>query len=284
MTNSKTLFGELVASVTVQITDAEIKSIIYRLLEKELAISRADIAAEKAVSLDDDRRQQLHRMIKRVNAEEPVQYILGESEFYGRTFKVNRHVLIPRPETEELVRTALQLARHLASPQIVDIGTGSGCIATTLSLERRDARVAGTDVSTEALAVAIENAAMLKASVTFTLTDILTNEFPFREVDMIISNPPYVTPGEAVAMYKNVLDYEPHLALFTPSEDPLAFYRAILRHAQHAARPGGTVIVEINEQYGREVADLFRAHRFTGLEILTDIFGKNRIVHGVLSV
>lgn len=284
MTNSKTLFGELVALVTVQTTDAETESIIYRLLEKVLAISRADIAAEKSVLLDDERRQQLHRMIRRVNAEEPVQYILGESEFYGRTFKVNRHVLIPRPETEELVRAALQIIGPLTSPQIVDIGTGSGCIATTLSLERPDARVTGTDISTKALSVAMENASALKASVTFTLTDILTDAFPFNEMDMIISNPPYITPREAVAMSKNVLEYEPHLALFVPSEDPLVFYRAILNHAQHALRPGGTVIVEINEQYGHDVADLYRARGFTGVEVLTDIFGKNRIVHGVLSV
>lgn len=284
MTNSKTLFGELVASVTVQIADAEIKAIIYLLLEKVLAISRADIAAEKAVLLDNDRRQQLHRMIKQVNAEEPVQYILEESEFYGRTFRVNRHVLIPRPETEELVRIALQSIGDMASPQIVDIGTGSGCIATTLALERRDARVTGTDVSVEALSVAKENAAALMASVTFTLTDILTNEFPFREVDMIVSNPPYVTHPEAVAMNRNVLDYEPHLALFAPPEDPLAFYKAILRHAQHAVRPGGIVIVEINEQYGNDVAGLFRVHRFAGVEILTDSYGKNRIVQGVLLI
>lgn len=284
MTNSKTLFRELVASVTAEIPGAEIKGIIYRLLEKVLGISRADIAAEKALSLADDQRQQLHRMVHRVNAEEPVQYILGESEFYGRTFKVNPHVLIPRPETEELVRAALVLLRDIDSPQIVDIGTGSGCIATTLSLERRDASVAGTDISSAALSVAMENAAMLKAGVTFTLTDILANEFPFREVDMIISNPPYIAPHEAVAMSRNVLDYEPHLALFAPSEDPLAFYRAILRHARHAARPGGVVIVEVNEQHSHDVSDLFRAHDFTGTEVLTDIFGKNRIVHGVLSV
>lgn len=283
MTNSKTLFGELVASVNVQIDNAEIRSIVYLLLEK-VGISRADIAAEKEVLLTDNQLMQLRRWIKRVNAEEPVQYILGETEFYGRRFKVNRDVLIPRPETEELVRAALHLVRHLDSPQVVDIGTGSGCIATTLSLERRDARVTGTDISAGALAVAMENAETLKASVTFTLTDILANEFPFTELDMIISNPPYVTPPEAAAMSKSVVDYEPHLALFTPSEDPLAFYRAILLHARHSARPGGMVIVEVNEQHAQDIADLFRANDLTGVEVLTDIFGKDRIVHGVLSV
>jgi|SRR5690606_20677799 len=283
MTNSKTLFGELVASVNVQIDNAEIRSIVYLLLEK-VGISHADIAAEKEVQLTDNQLMQLRRWIKRVNAEEPVQYILGETEFYGRRFKVNRDVLIPRPETEELVRAALHLVRHLDSPQVVDIGTGSGCIATTLSLERRDARVTGTDISAEALAVAMENAETLKASVTFTLTDILANEFPFTELDMIISNPPYITPPEAAAMSKGVVDYEPHLALFTPSEDPLAFYRAILSHARHSARPGGMVIVEVNEQHAQDIADLFRANDLTGVEVLTDIFGKDRIVHGVLSV
>lgn len=283
MTNSKTLFGELVASVNVQIDNAEIRSIVYLLLEK-VGISRADIGAENEVLLTDNHLMQLRRWIKRVNAEEPVQYILGETEFYGRRFKVNRDVLIPRPETEELVRAALHLVRHLDSPQVVDIGTGSGCIATTLSLERRDARVTGTDISAEALAVAMENAETLKASVTFTLTDILANEFPFTELDMIISNPPYITPPEAAAMSKGVVDYEPHLALFTPSEDPLAFYRAILSHARHSARPGGMVIVEVNEQHAQDIADLFRANDLTGVEVLTDIFGKDRIVHGVLSV
>src|SRR5690606_22634416 len=120
-------------------------------------------------------------------------------------------------------------------------------------------------------------------NVTYTLTDILTNAFPFKEMDMIISNPPYITPREAVAMSKNVLEYEPHLALFVPSEDPLAFYRAILNHAQHALKPGGTVIVEIDEQYGHDVADHYMPLGFTGVEVLTDIFGKNRMMHRVLS-
>lgn len=283
MTNSKTLFRELVASVTIQTSNAEKESIVYRLMENLWALSRADIAAEKTVAPDYFRRQQLHAMIRRINAEEPVQYVLGESEFYGRRFKVDPHVLIPRPETEELVRAVLNWMEGLASPRVVDVGTGSGCIAVTLSLERRDARISATDVSAQALSVAKENAASLGASVAFVLSDILATSFPFNDVDMIVSNPPYVTPQETAAMDRNVLDYEPHLALFTPPGDPMVFYRSILGHATQALRPGGHVAVEINEQYGHEIANLFRNHRYRGVEILRDSSGKNRVVHGILS-
>lgn len=281
MTNSKTLFRELIASVTLQTTDAEKKSIIYHVLEKVLNVSRTDIAAEQPVELNDDQGRQLYDMVDRVNAGEPVQYILGESEFYGRPFRVNRHVLIPRPETEELVRVALQLIKGVDSPRIVDIGTGSACIASTLSLERQDASVFATDVSLQALSVARENAASLSAAVTFVHSDILTEEIPFGDLDMIVSNPPYVTVAEMPALNRNVLDYEPHQALFAPPGDPLAFYRAIARRSRLALKPEGNVILEINEQHGDAVAALFGGHHFKNIGIIKDSSGKNRIVHGI---
>ncbi len=283
MTNSKTLFRELVASVTLHTTGAEKESIVYRLLENLLAVTRADVAAEKTIAPDRLQEQQLKAMLQRINAEEPVQYVLGESDFYGRTFKVNRHVLIPRPETEELVRAVIQWMDGLPSPYIVDVGTGSGCIAITLSLERPDARVSAIDVSTDALSLAAKNAAALGGNVSFALSDVLTHEFPFEGLDIIVSNPPYITPREANAMARNVLDHEPHIALFTPAGDALVFYRAIAGHAVRTLKQGGRVAVEINEQYGNEVANLFRDHGFAGVEIVRDSSGKNRIVHGIFS-
>lgn len=283
MTNSKTLFRELVASVTLHTTAAEKESIVYRLLENRLAVTRADVAAEKTIACDRLQRQHLEAMLQRINAEEPVQYVLGESDFYGRTFKVNPQVLIPRPETEELVRAVIQRTGGLPSPSIVDVGTGSGCIAVTLSLERPDARVSATDISTDALSLAAENAAALGANVSFIVSDVLAHEFPFEDLDVIVSNPPYITPQEAIAMARNVLDHEPHVALFTPADDALVFYRAIAGHAVRALKQGGHVAVEINEQSGHEVAGLFRDHGFRNVEIVRDSSGKNRIVHGIFS-
>lgn len=281
MTNSKTLFRELVALLTIQDSEAEKRGIVHYMLDKVLKISRTDITGEKMIPLSEEQRSDLLRMIDRINDDEPLQYILGESEFYGRPFKVNRHVLIPRPETEEVVTTALALLEHRRSPRITDIGTGSGCIAITLSLQRPDAMVVATDVSAEALQVARENATALDARVTFIESDILASGIPGAPADMIVSNPPYITPEETASMRSNVVEFEPHMALFVPPGKPLLFYDAILRKAQHALGPEGIVIVEINERHGDEVAALFRDHGFVNVTIAQDTSGKNRIVYGM---
>jgi release factor glutamine methyltransferase len=283
MMNSKTLFRELRSNLTLKASDIEKNSILFQLLEQILGVTRADIIVEKGVTLDQGMMLQLNGLMERINHEEPIQYVLGECEFYGRIFKVNKDVLIPRPETEELIRTALPLLSGSRLNRILDIGTGSGCIATTLSLEIKMADVYASDISLAALTLARENAQRLGASVTFARADILLGELPCHDLDMIVSNPPYVTTKDKISMSKNVLGYEPSEALFVPEDDPLLFYSAILSRAVDVLNMGGTVVVEINEQFGVQVADLFTAHNFKGVQIIADINGKDRIVCGISS-
>lgn len=281
--NSKTLFLDLMRRVSVSETDEEKKAIMYRILDKVAGITPTDIAAEKSFSVAPSLLAQLHRAIDRISTGEPLQYVLGECDFYGRTFKVNGDVLIPRPETEDLTRTALGLLQGIRSPRLMDVGCGSGCIAITMALERPDATVHATDVSLRALEVARENANTLFAKVDFHRSNVLTEAMPVSNLDMIVSNPPYITPGEATEMSATVLEHEPHLALFTESSDPLQYYRPILSHSRNALVRGGRVVVEINERYGDAVANLFREFRFTGVSILNDSSGKQRIVHGTFN-
>jgi release factor glutamine methyltransferase len=281
--NSKTLFMDLMQRVSLSETDDEKKAILYRLLDRIAGITATDIAAEKSVTITPSHLVSLQKALDRVNAGEPLQYVLGECEFYGRTFKVNSNVLIPRPETEDLTRTALALLQEVPSPRLMDVGCGSGCIAITIALERPDADVCATDVSLRALEVARENANILSAKVDFHRSNILTEPMPVSGLDMIVSNPPYITPGEAKEMSATVLEHEPHLALFTDSSDPLQYYRPILSHARSALKPGGRVAVEINVRHGDAVANLFRAYRFTDVTIVNDTSGKTRIVHGIFN-
>lgn len=283
MTNSKTLFLDLISRVRLPETDDEKKAILYRILEKVAGITPTDIAAEKKVSLSPALLDQLHQVLERVNSAEPLQYVMGECDFYGRTFKVNRDVLIPRPETEDLTRAALGLLQKVSTPRLMDVGCGSGCIAITMALERPDADVYATDISLRALEVARENAELLRAPVDFQRSNIMSELMPVSDLDLIVSNPPYITPDEAPEMSATVLEYEPHLALFTDSSDPLQYYRPILSHSRDALSRGGSVIVEINERFGDAVANLFHEFRFSDVTVVKDSSGKQRIVHGLFS-
>ena len=211
-------------------------------------------------------------------------YILGESYFYGRCFNVNPAVLIPRPETEELVRLVINFVRksNKNNCRVLDIGTGSGCIAITLALELNDAEVFGTDISAESLITASANAQKLNASVKYLNHDILNSKLPFS-IDIIASNPPYIGWDEFNTMSKNVVEHEPKLALFVDADDPLLFYKAIVARAQESLTPGGLLAVEINERFGKEIQRLFVANELDEVEIMQDAFGKDRIVKGVLS-
>ena len=226
----------------------------------------------------------MNEIAERINNHEPVQYILGECFFYGRIFKVNPSVLIPRPETEELVRCVIDFARRRekANCGVLDIGTGSGCIATTLALELRGAKVFATDVSERALELASANAAMLGANVQFLQHNVLREALAFS-VDIVVSNPPYIAWNERSAMARNVTDYEPELALFVDSNDPLLFYKAIVNRAKESLSLNGLLAVEINERFGEDVRKLFAENDLREVEILQDALGKDRIVKGVLS-
>jgi release factor glutamine methyltransferase len=284
MKNSKVLFQDFISTLTIQETPEEIKSIAYLVFERLFGLTITDVLAEKLVRFSSGTTSRLNEIAKRINAHEPVQYILGECFFYGRIFKLTPSVLIPRPETEELVRLVIDFvhSRKKADVRILDIGTGSGCIAATLALELPEAKVFATDVSAAALQTASANAQVLSADVQFLQHDILSEALPFS-IDIIVSNPPYITWSERDTIAKNVTDYEPELALFVDSKDPLLFYKAIVTAAKKSLTTDGLLAVEINERFGAEMHQLFQNSGLDQVEVLQDILGKDRIVKGVLS-
>ncbi|MBL7832915.1 MAG: peptide chain release factor N(5)-glutamine methyltransferase [Cyclobacteriaceae bacterium] len=280
MINSKDLFRDLRKRITLVQEASETESILHRVLEEVSGITRSDIISQKAVSLTAQEISALDSIIDRINTSEPVQYILGKADFFGREFLVNTSVLIPRPETELLVEEVLTHASN-TSGKILDIGTGSGCIAVTLSRELPKADVYAFDISEEALQTARSNAARLNANVTFQQVDILKDEITLRDLDCIVSNPPYVAVSERDSMHDNVLNYEPHLALFVPDNDPLIFYKIIATKGKEALKSGGRLVVEINERFGKEVCAVFAGAGFSDVRIIKDLQNKNRIVSAV---
>jgi len=278
MTNSKELFNDLAGRITLKEDKSEIRSIVYLLFEKKLRLTKTEILAGKEIPSVE--KSAFDIIITKINEHTPVQYILGEAEFYGRTFKVNSSVLIPRPETELLVSEIISESRKTGSNaiRILDIGTGSGCIAITLALEIPRAIVHATDISKEALITAMQNAGSIDGSVHFHEHDILNEEIQSGPFDLVVSNPPYISEKEKTQMRQNVLMYEPHLALFAPVNDPLAFYKAIASKSKTVLSTGGSVWVEINEQFGNEVADIFKEQGYHSIRIINDLDNKQRIV------
>lgn len=211
----------------------------------------------------------------------PLQYVTGETIFHDCIIKVNRSVLVPRPETEELVELVVNENRGF-SGSIIDIGTGSGCIAIALAVNFTAAMVRGIDISGNAIRTAITNAEINNATVSFMKADIFRiDPSEIGHADIIVSNPPYVRNSEKKYMKKNVLDFEPHKALFVPHNEPLKFYRAILQLAGHILNKGGSVYFEINEAMGKPILDLFDSFRYSSVKIVKDINGRDRIAKGV---
>ena len=277
--DSRQLLQRLLQRLTLVEALEEKEAILFWVLEHELNLSKTDILLGKKVVANDE---SLDKIIRRLNDYEPVQYILGEAWFYGRKFTVNPCVLIPRPETEFLVKAIIDGIREKQSSTILDIGTGSGCIAITLSLELPNATVIATDISTDALSVAQRNAYLLNAPVQLHSHDILSESLNFGSLDAVVSNPPYVLYEEKSLMKKNVSNFEPHLALFVPDSNPLLFYHAIAEKAKRALKPGGLLITEINEQLGNQAASLFQTNGFGEVKIMKDLNSKDRFVCGVL--
>jgi release factor glutamine methyltransferase len=266
---------------------------LYSVYEKSEAEGITDIVFEELLmmkrhhihilekELGEVEINQFNAILSRLLTYEPVQYVLGISDFYGLRFRVNRHVLIPRRETEELVDLVVKEVRALGikTLSILDIGTGSGCIPVALKKNLPFADVSAMDVSQDALEVARENAFLNKTDVLFVQDSILTpSSFTDAEYDIIISNPPYIALPEKESMHKNVLDYEPHLALFVEDTDPLLFYRAIAVFAKRHLKETGKLYVEINEAYGPEVKQLFEETGFRDARLIKDMQGKNRMV------
>lgn len=282
MINSKALFHDFVSRLTLKDDPEELRSMAYLVFENLFGFSKTDILSSRELLLTNEQSSSLESVIQRLNKNEPVQYILDEADFYGRTFKLNSSVLIPRPETEELVRLVVSAHKAKRNLSILDIGTGSGCIAITLALELHESNVIAYDVRDEALTVARKNAQDLKANVSFKKHDILLEELPSNAFDCIVSNPPYITKRESENMQNNVLLYEPSVALFVENNDPLLFYNAIAAKAANALKVNGSLYFEINASFGKEVAALLSTSGFTDVSVIKDLSGKDRIVKGIL--
>ncbi|WP_026753367.1 peptide chain release factor N(5)-glutamine methyltransferase [Sediminibacter sp. Hel_I_10] len=256
-----------------------------------LDMARIALVLEPDLRITEEDAKPLLKVLSDLNSQKPIQYSIGVTEFFGLPFQVNSHTLIPRPETEELVALALEDLKTISSVldapiQILDIGTGSGCIAIAIAKHFENAKVSAVDISEEALKVAGQNALVNDVNVDFSKLDILSfkegGALKFDGFDLIISNPPYVREQEKSQMQANVLDNEPHLALFVKDESPLVFYQTICEFAQNYLKPGGRLYFEINEYLGKEMVQLLNDHNFTEIELNTDIFGKDRMIKGVL--
>ncbi len=256
----------------------EIQSFFNILSEKYLNLSRIEIALNRDRRLTETEAEKFQKAILRLQNHEPVQFIIDETEFYGLPFKVNKHTLIPRPETEELVEWILSGFPPSGARGILDIGTGSGCIAISLAKNLPNAKISALDISEEALKIAEANAKLNKVEVNFFQKDILAAETLPKKYDVIVSNPPYVRELEKKQMQQNVLKYEPHSALYVKDEDPLLFYRAISRLAKNHLNPGGKLFFEINEYLAYEMTELLKAEGFKNIEIKKDIYGKDRML------
>ena len=346
-------YNQLWKRLTVIYNEREAQAIVRTVLDALFGMSLTDICLGKVTQLSADDTTRLEKIMQRLEKSEPVQYVLGSEWFAGRLFDVAPGVLIPRPETEDLVKWACDEAKEkekednskeergkeekevskkreaqkkeeqpLSSPlkeekeglrkgedaskkeeqllssllksnkevpekgeetphpSILDIGTGSGCIAITVALALPQARVTAWDISTDALAIAAGNAHKLGASVRFEHQDALSAPDDEERWDVIVSNPPYICDRERADMSDNVLSYEPELALFVPDNDPLLFYRAIARYASKALKPGGRLLFETNTAYAHEVAQAIVDEGFTAIEVRNDCFGKPRMVKG----
>ncbi len=256
----------------------EIQS-IFSLIAEDLDFSPTRLILHKDDELSDTQKKFFEQCLHRLATAEPVQYIRGKADFYDLQFLVNPSVLIPRQETEELVNAILQENKNNEA-KIIDLGTGSGCIAITLAKHLPNAKVSAVDVSEQALQTAKSNALQNEASVIFYLGDMQDDNFmsQFPKFDIIVSNPPYVCQAEKNEMRQNVLQYEPHLALFVEDTDPLQFYRAIARFATEHLAENGTIYCEINETLGEATRQLFESFGFSKCEVRKDLFGKDRIV------
>jgi len=261
----------------------EAKAIIRWLLDVRFGLSMADILCGKIKELSADEQRELEKIMQRLESGEPVQYIVGTADFCGRQFHVEPGVLIPRPETEELCRWVVEEAGYSC---ILDIGTGSGCIAITLALEMPEAKVTAWDISDEALRIASKNARHLNTTVTFEQHDILDSSFFTLHSsllcwDLIVSNPPYIQPEERDEMAKNVLDYEPQQALFAPKEQPIIFYQRIGDYAWQSLKPGGELFFELNPLTADNVSKYLHNIGFSDIKTRQDQYGRQRFLKAI---
>lgn len=285
--NYKTIF---ISELTSIYDEVEAESFFYLSLEKLHNLKRIDFALQPNFELTESEVDNWNSILEDLKNQKPIQYILGETEFYGLPFLVNENVLIPRPETEELVQLIIIESQMIKKEtiRILDIGTGSGCIAVSLAKNLPNAQVFAIDVSEKALKVAKKNAELNQVSINFIQANILetnnltqlstNNQQPTTEFDVIVSNPPYVRHLEKDEIKKNVLDYEPHLALFVEDNDALLFYRKIAQLSKKSLTQNGKLYFEINQYLGKETVELLEELEYENIKLLKDIYGNDRMV------
>ena len=259
----------------------EIQSFFNLLTEKQLGLSRIAIALQPDKEISETEKLEFDKAVSRLKTFEPIQYILGDTEFFGMPFIVDKNVLIPRPETEELVAWIID-DTIMESITILDIGAGSGCISISLAKNIPTAKVVGLDVSAEALHVAKQNAALNKVDITYVKADVLDdsswNVFKDLKFDTIVSNPPYVRVLEKELMQANVIKHEPDIALFVEDEDPLLFYKKIAQLSSIYLKPEGKLYFEINEYLSKEMKEMLEFEGFKHIELRKDMFKKDRMI------
>lgn len=282
----QSLFRDVTKTLSSVYDQHEARTLSFMLLEHLFNVSRVDILADKDTTFSAFQRNQLQGMLDRLVKHEPIQYVLGETEFYGLTLEVGPGVLIPRPETEELVEWVVtDLVGRVPSPSIADVCTGSGCIALALASRLPSAMVRATDISEEALTIARRNADRCSLPIDIRQADAL-GDTPFGDedttssilFDAVVSNPPYIRQSERANMDANVLDYEPELALFVPDQSPLLFYEAIARAAISRLKPDGALYFEINSGLGPQTLGMLANLGYVATELRKDAYGNDRMI------
>ncbi|SDS76969.1 release factor glutamine methyltransferase [Mucilaginibacter mallensis] len=283
MKTIKDVFNAFKQSLAPLYDASEIEALTLMIISEITGSSKAMIKAFPEQEITLPQSEELNNILIRLQTGEPIQYILGHTEFYGLTFKVNPSVLIPRPETEELVAWVLNSKvknQKSKVATILDIGTGSGCIAISLKKNLPEAKVSAIDISTDALQTAKQNSELNEVNINFIQVDILNinPEIEIPKSEIIISNPPYVTLHDKTQMHTNVTDFEPHTALFVPEKDPLIFYKAIANFAMENLIPNGLLFFEINENLGKETVEILESKGFKNIELRKDMSGRDRMV------
>lgn len=278
--SSKKLLQYVIDGIHIDEPKTEINSLAYRVVESLFHIDKTEVMVDRSINITSREKKAMDQFIARINNNEPLQYIVGETEFYGRKFEVNSSVMIPRPETEELVALIIKENRD-KKIRFLDIGTGSGCIPVTLLRELKDAKASAIDFDPRVIKTARSNTARYEVEIEFLLIDILTEPIPGGPFDLIVSNPPYVRESEKEHMKPNVLDHEPPTALFVSDNDPMLFYRRICELSQQALKEGGRLYFEVNEYYAEDIKAMMEVMEYHSVDIVKDLNGKNRIVRGL---
>lgn len=272
------VISDIKSALAAAYPEGEVRAFVRILFEEWMHYSTVDIYMRADSEVPPFMVEKMRHAVQRLLRHEPIQHIVGVAHFHGHRFAVSKHTLIPRPETEQLVDMIVDRNQDVPDLCVLDIGTGSGCIACSLARALRFAEVHAFDISQPALDLAAENARNLGVKVAFHHVDILNAVPQPQQFHIIVSNPPYICMHEQQLMEDNVLRYEPHSALFVPDNDPLLFYRAIARYASVALKPGGKLYFEINAAYGNDTANLLSNFHFADIEVVRDFYGRDRFV------